>query len=90
MRDAELRDKSILPTDAEVLPGSADVRFYADLEAVSGGEAPVGIAGALIRGTGRVACEHRPRLPAREAHQIALGTTARQPIMGERVPELVG
>lgn len=38
---------------------------------------------------GRVASEHAARLPAGEAHQVTFGAAAGEPVMGERVPELV-
>ena len=47
------------------------------------------IAGAFVGRARRVAGEHRSRLPAGEAHQVTLGTAAGQPVMRERVPELV-
>src|SRR5262249_55272451 len=60
-----------------------------ELEAVSGGEASMGVAGAFICGTGRIAGEHGSRFPASETHQVALGAAAGEPVVRERVPKLV-
>ncbi len=54
-------------------------------KAVAGGLAPVSIPRAFAGGPGRVAGEHRPRLPAGEAHQVPLGAAIGQPIVRERV-----
>lgn len=49
----------------------------------------MGVARAFVRGTGRVTSEHRPRLAPGQPHQIALRPAISQPVMRERVPQLV-
>jgi hypothetical protein len=55
------------------------------LQPVAGGEAPVGLAGALICGRGAVAVQHGPGAPAGQAHQIGLAAALGEPLVGERV-----
>jgi hypothetical protein len=59
------------------------------LEPVARGQTSVRVAGAFVCCARGVAGEHGARLPAGEAHQIALRAAAGQPIMRERVPELM-
>jgi len=60
-----------------------------NLEPVSWGKTPMGIACAFICRASRVARQHRPRFPAREAHQVTLRAAVGQPVMRERVPKLM-
>ena len=59
------------------------------LEPVTWREAPVRLPRAFIGSARRVASKHCPRLPAGEAHQVTLRSAAGQPVMRERVPELM-
>ena len=54
-----------------------------------GHDAVVGAAGAGAAGAGAVAAEHLRGGPAGQFHQVALGSAAVQPGMGEVVPEPV-
>ena len=58
-------------------------------EPVSGRQAAVGLSGASVRGRGAVALQHRAGPPPGQAHQVGLSPTLGEPLMGERVTELV-
>jgi hypothetical protein len=49
----------------------------------------VGLPGALVGGGGAVAVQHRGGVPAGDAHQVGLLPTGGEPLMAERVAELV-
>ena len=49
----------------------------------------MGLAGAGVSGRGAVALEHRAGLPAGQAHQVRLATALGEPLVSERVAELV-
>ena len=44
---------------------------------------------SLRSGAGGVRLHHLPRTPARDAHQVALVPPARQPMVSERMAQLV-
>jgi conjugative relaxase-like TrwC/TraI family protein len=54
------------------------------------GETPVRLTSTGVGCTRTVPLEHRPPLPPGDLHQIGLGATLHQPLMGEGVPQLVG
>jgi len=47
------------------------------------------LPGPLVCRRGAVPVEHLARAPTGEAHEVALLTASGEPVMGERVPELV-
>jgi hypothetical protein len=59
------------------------------LEPVARGQASM-LAGAFVSRARCVMGEHCSRLPSGEAHQVTLGTAVGEPVMRERVPELMG
>ena len=65
------------------------MRRSSSREPVGGRQTAVGLAGAGVSGRGAVALEHRAGLPAGQAHQVRLTTALGEPLMSERVAELV-
>ena len=49
----------------------------------------MGIPRAFVGRARRIPSQHRPRLPSREPHQVTLRPAIGQPVMRERVPQLV-
>jgi hypothetical protein len=66
-----------------------DRRRSTSSEPVGGRQTAVGLAGAGVSGRGAIALKHRAGLPAGQAHQVRLATALGEPLVGERVAELV-
>ena len=49
----------------------------------------MGLTGASVGSRGTVALQHRPGLPAGQAHQVGLAAALSKPLVGEGVAELV-
>ena len=59
-------------------------------QSVARRDTPVRLTSPLVGGTCSVPLQHRAALPAADPHQVALSPALVQPVMRERMPELLG